>query len=70
MTIQELIQTRFSGELNNENIYIELMVQVIAVLVVGLILWRLMVAFHRKKNASRKRKTYFDTEYSKKWRRT
>jgi hypothetical protein len=39
-------------------------------LVVGLILWRLMVAFHRKKNASRKRSTYFDTEYSKKWRRT
>ncbi len=68
MTIQELIQTRFTGTLNNEAEYIELLVQVFAVLVLGLVLWRLMVLFHKRKNAQRKRSSYFDTDYGRKWR--
>ena len=69
MEIQELIQKRFSGEINNEAEYIELIVQVFAVLVLGLILWRLMVLFHRKKNAKRKKSTYFEGRYAEKWKR-
>ena len=67
MDIQELIQRRFTGELNNEAEYIELLVQVFAVLILGLILWRIMVVFHKKKQAKRKPSTYFDSKYSKKW---
>ncbi len=69
MTIQDLIKTRFSGELNNETEYIELLVQVFAVLVLGLTLWRLMVLFHKKKNAKRKKSNYFDSTFSKNWKR-
>lgn len=68
MKIQELIQRRFSGALNNEAEYIELFVQVFGVLVLGLVLWRMMVLFHKKKKAKRKRSSYFDTEFRRNWR--
>tara|TARA_B100000508_G_scaffold141097_1_gene147089 strand:+ start:201170 stop:201379 length:210 start_codon:yes stop_codon:yes gene_type:complete len=68
MKVQELIQNRFSGELNNEAEYIELLVQVFGVLVLGLVLWRMMVIFHKKKKAKRKRSSYFDTEFRRNWR--
>jgi hypothetical protein len=68
MTIQELVQRRFSGELNNEAEYIELLVQVFAVLVLGLVLWRMMVLFHKRKNAQRKRSSFFDSQFSQRRR--
>lgn len=68
MKVQDLIQRRFSGSLNNEAEYIELLVQVFGVLVLGLVLWRMMVIFHKKKKAKRKRSSYFDTEFRKNWR--
>ena len=69
MNIQELIQRRFSGALTNEAEYIELLVQVFVVLVLGLIVWRLMVVFQRKKTAKRKKSTYFDSTFSKHWKK-
>jgi hypothetical protein len=68
MKIQNLIQRRFSGSLNNEAEYIELLVQVFGVLILGLVLWRMMVIFHKKKKAKRKRSAFFDTEFRKNWR--
>jgi radical SAM superfamily enzyme len=69
MKITDLIQNRFSGSLNNEAEYIELLVQVFAVLAMGLVLWRMMVLFHKSKKAKRKRNTYFDTEFRRSWRK-
>jgi hypothetical protein len=69
MKVTDLIKNRFSGSLNNEAEYIELLVQVFAVLVLGLILWRMMVVFHRNKKAKRKRSSYFDTEFRRSWRK-
>lgn len=60
MRPQELIQTRFSGAINNEAEYIELLVNVFGVLIIGLVMWRLMAVFHKKKNAKRKRSSYFE----------
>ncbi len=68
MKIQDLIQRRFSGSLNNEAEYIELLVQVFGVLILGLVLWRMMVMFHKKKKAKRKKSVFFDTEFRKNWR--
>jgi len=65
MTVQELVQQRFTGALNNEAEYIELLVQVFAVLVLGLVLWRMMVLFHKRKNAQRKRSSYFESNFIK-----
>ncbi|RFC54236.1 hypothetical protein [Brumimicrobium aurantiacum] len=69
MNIQELIQRRFTGELNNEAEYIELLVQVFAVLIIGLVLWRIMAVFHKKKKAKRKPSVYFDSTFSKSWKK-
>ena len=60
MRPQELIQTRFSGAINNEAEYIELLVNVFGVLIIGLVMWRLMTVFHKKKNTKRKRSSYFE----------
>lgn len=69
MSPQELIQHRFTGTLNNEAEYIELLVQVFGVLVLGLVLWRMMVLFHKRKNAKRKKSNYFDSEFNQSWRK-
>ena len=69
MDVQGLIQRRFTGELNNEAEYIELLVQVFAVLILGLVLWRLMAVFHKKKKAKRKPSTFFETTFTKSWRK-
>lgn len=68
MQLQDLIKQRFSGSLNSEAEYIELLVNVFGVLVLGLVMWRLMVLFHKKKNAKRKRSNYFESNFSKKWK--
>jgi len=69
MNVQQLIQRRFSGQLNNEAEYIELIVQVFAVLILGLVLWRIMVVFHKKKNAKRKKSVFFDNTFTNNWRK-
>ena len=69
MNVQDLIQRRFSGELNNEAEYIELIVQVFAVLILGLVLWRMMIIFHKKKKAKRKPSVYFDSTFSRNWKK-
>lgn len=69
MNPQKLIQRRFTGSLNNEAEYIELLVQVFGVLVLGLVLWRMMVLFHKRKNAKRKKSNYFDSEFNQNWRK-
>ena len=69
MNIQDLIQKRFTGPLNSEAEYIELIVQTFAVLILGLVLWRLMAVFHKKKKAQRKTSGYFENEFSRNWRK-
>jgi hypothetical protein len=69
VNIQDLIQNRFTGTLNSEAEYIELIVQTFAVLILGLVLWRLMAVFHKKKKAQRKTSSYFDNEFSRNWRK-
>lgn len=68
MNLQELIHTRFSGEINNEAEYIELIVQAITVLVLGIVMWRLMMVWHKKKQNSRKDSEITRARYSSKWR--
>ncbi|MFA5574950.1 MAG: hypothetical protein WC994_07845 [Brumimicrobium sp.] len=69
MKVQNLIQNRFSGGLSNEAEYIELLVQVFAVLVLGLFLWRMMVVFQKRRTAKRKKSTYFESTFSKNWKK-
>ncbi len=69
LIIQELIKVKFSGGVNDISLYVNLVIQTIAVLVGGIILWRVSVVIHKKKLKERKRNTFFDTPYSKSWRK-
>jgi len=46
---------------------LKLSLQAVFVLIMGLILWRVMAAFSRKK-AKPKKTSYFDTKYKEKWK--
>ncbi len=52
----------------SEGEMMKLSLQAIAVLVVGLVLWRVMAAFSRKKS-NPKGSDYFDTKYKDKWKK-
>jgi len=68
LTIQQLIKARFSGELSESATYMNLTIQAIAVIVGGIIIWRVSNMIHRKKQKDRQRNNYFETPYSQ-WRK-
>lgn len=69
LTIQTLIKAKFSGTLDSSGTYISLTVQTIAVLIGGLVLWRASNAYHKKKQQERNRNKFFETPYSRQWRK-
>jgi len=69
LTIQTLIKAKYSGALSEMTTYINLAIQASAVIFGGIILWRLSVNYQRKKGKERQRSSYFETPYSKGWKR-
>ena len=69
LTIQQLIKAQYSGGISDASSYVNLAVQAIAVLIGGIVLWRISVVMHKKKLAQRSRNQFFDTPYSKGWKR-
>jgi len=69
LTIQELIRVRYSGGMSEVSTYVNLAIQAIAVLIGGIVLWRISVVLHKKKVQERSRKQFFETKYSKGWKR-
>ena len=69
LTIQTLIKVKYSGGLDEASTYMNLAIQAGAVLVGGIVLWRMSAMLHKRKKAERKRNNYFQTPYSKGWKR-
>jgi len=67
-TIQTLIKVKYSGALDQSATYINLVLQTVAVLIGGLIIWRAMNSYHRKKQQERRKTNYFETPYAQ-WRK-
>tara|TARA_B100000401_G_scaffold431915_1_gene368588 strand:- start:3269 stop:3442 length:174 start_codon:yes stop_codon:yes gene_type:complete len=55
------------SNITEQNI-MDLALESLVILVIGLVLWRIMARYSRKNNQP-KGSTYFDTKYKKKWRR-
>tara|TARA_B100000886_G_scaffold307796_1_gene241047 strand:- start:1020 stop:1193 length:174 start_codon:yes stop_codon:yes gene_type:complete len=55
------------NKISEENI-MDLALETLLILVIGLLLWRIMARYSRKNNQP-KGSTYFDSNYKKKWRR-
>ncbi|MDB4516678.1 hypothetical protein N9089_03680 [Crocinitomicaceae bacterium] len=66
---QEVIKLYYSGASSELDLYSGLAVQAIAVLVGGIILWRASAILHKRKKAQRGRNEFFETPYSKGWKR-
>ncbi len=69
LTIQELIRVRYSGAMSEVSTYVNLAIQAIAVLIGGIVLWRISAVMHKKKVQERSRKQFFETKYSEGWKR-
>lgn len=69
LTIQQLIKTRFSGEIDQSFVYMNLMMQAGAVLIAGIVMWRLSAYFLKKKIAQRQNGQTFETRFSKEWKK-
>jgi hypothetical protein len=69
MIIQELIQLKYTGDLNQTISYVNVTIQAVAVLIGGLLIWRSMSAWQSKKKLERKKNPFFESAYSKHWRK-
>lgn len=69
LTIQELIRVRYSGGMSDVSTYVNLAIQAVAVLIGGIILWKVSNVLHKRKVEERSRKQFFETKYSKGWKR-
>ena len=69
MTKQEMIKIKYSGELSTMTDYINISVQTIGILIAVIIIWRLIVRYQNKKLDTRYKSDYFDSPYSKHWRK-
>ena len=65
MSLQQMIQIQFSGQLDERMIYINLAVQAITVMFVGLLLWRLSVLFQAKKMKQRRKSSIFESKFGR-----
>jgi hypothetical protein len=69
LTIQTLIKAKYSGSYTEMSMYLSLTLQAVAVMIGGIVLWRMSVMLHKRKQAQRKRNSFFETTYSKNWRK-
>ncbi len=69
LTIQTLIKAKFSGGLSEMSTFVSLAIQASAVVFGGIVLWRASVVLHKRKLAQRQRNQYFETTYSRNWRK-
>lgn len=66
---QNIIKIQFSGAHADVEAYSGLAVQTIAVLVGGIILWRISNYLHKRKQKQRRKNDFFETPYAKGWKR-
>lgn len=69
LTIQTLIKAKYAGSMSNTSNYLNLAIQTGAVLIGGIIMWRMSARFHRKKKDQREGNIYFESTYAKGWKK-
>lgn len=69
LTIQELIRAKYSGGVSEVSVWFDLMLQTSLIIFAGIVLWRISAVMHKRKEQDRSRNSYFDTPYSKGWKK-
>ena len=67
--VQLLIKAKFAGSMADTSTYMNMVMQAGAVLIGGIVIWRMSARYHKKKVAQRERNKYFETTYSRNWKR-
>ena len=67
--IQTLVAAKYAGAETEMDSYLTIALQTGAVLIGGIMLWRLSTCLHKKKMANRANRSFFETRYSKNWKR-
>lgn len=68
LTYDILIKAKYAGNISAISSYISLALQTTAIIIGGIILWRMSTRLHRKKQEARQRNRYFETPFSKGWK--
>ena len=68
MDIQTLIRAKYVGELDNTSAYSTIGFQTVAILVGGILLWRVSNILHKRKLAQRAQQPHFKTRFSEHWK--
>lgn len=69
LTMQQIIKANFSGSMSQMSAYTGIAAQALGVIIGGIIIWRASVSYQKKKQAQRSRNSYFETPYSRGWKR-
>jgi hypothetical protein len=69
MIMQDLIEVKYSGQVDHTMDYAKVAVQTVAVLMGGFVIWRSVLAYQRRQISSRRSNSYFETKYSKHWKK-
>lgn len=64
---RQLVADYLNGTVGDELVMVKLGIQVIAILVVGLVLWRISAIFNKKKQRTRKT-VFMGSKYQDKWK--
>ena len=67
--MQEIIRANYSGGLSQMSAYLSIAIQALAVIIGGFVIWRASISMQKKKQAQRSRTSYFETNYSRGWKR-
>ena len=67
LILEKFLKVQSMNKISEENI-MDLALETLLILVIGLLLWRIMARYSMKNNQP-KGSTYFDSNYKKKWRR-
>ena len=67
--MKELIQLKYSGQFDESFDFMSLGIQTVLILVGGFILWRLISGYQNKLQNDRRKNRFFDSNYSKHWRK-
>jgi len=67
--VQLLIKAKYAGAMTDASSYMNIVMPAGAVLIGGIVLWRMSARYHKKKIKQRERNSYFETTYSRNWKR-
>lgn len=69
LTYDILVKARYSGSMTDTSSYLGIMMQTALIIFGGIVIWRASAIFQKKKLKERQRNDYFETNFSRTWKR-